>query len=273
MELKKIIAVILILIPFFSRAAFAERDAERDAEEKIRGYRMTNSIDRLDKAELDKIHDLLTACADVMEFDAKKPDFDSLMIYILHSHNNFRLLTDIEPNAVETSPQSGRGSISLVGGEFIDYIVKNIFDLEPEHPAVSALSSRGFCYYDGYYYYSNRFFYYSTDNLKIKAVYDIGGGVYYIVFTDIYTENDVSGFEYSYAVIRSGGAFGYQILRIGMGLEPLSEDEVLTYAPANSEPAATPKPDKLQGYQRPLVFAAALVLAGLIAVIIRIIKR
>lgn len=257
--MKKIIAVILILIPFFSRAAFAGSEAERAAEEKIRGYRMTNSIDRLDKAELGKIHNLLTACADVMEFDLKNPDFDSLMVYILHSHNNFRLITDIEPKAVEVSPQPGRDNIALVGGEYIDHIVKNIFNLEPEHPPVGALAERGYCYSGGYYYYTDKFFYYSTDELEIKAVYDLGGGVYYIVFTDIYTENDISEFEYSYAVIQTGGDFGYRVLRIGMGLEPLSEDEVLAYAPdltGSAEPAPEPEPDSFARYRLPLLLAA-----------------
>ncbi len=257
--MKKLIAVVFLLTAFFSRSVFADSEAERTAEEKIRGYGIANSIDEFDKAELGKIHDLLTACADVMEFDVKNPDFDTLMVYILHSHNNFRLLTDIDTKAVEATPQPGHDEISLVGGDYIDYIVKNVFALEPEHPPVGALAKRGYCYSGGYYYYTDKFFYYSTDELEIKAVYDLSGGVYYIVFTDVYTENDISEFEYSYAVIQTGGDFGYRVLRIGMGLEPLSEDEVLAYAPdltGSAEPTPKPETDSFARYRLPLLLAA-----------------
>lgn len=226
-------------------------------------YTLESALGTFDSAELDKIHNLLTACADVMEFDSKNPDFDALMVYILHSHENFRLLTDIEPKAA--APQSSRGNIALVGSEFVDYIVKNIFNLAPEHPRMSELSERGFAYSDGYYYYKDNFLYYSTENVEISDIYSLGGGVYYVVFSDVYTENDVSKPESSYAVIKKGGGFGYQILRIGMGLEPLPEDEVLSYAPPGSD-EVTPEPSTGGGFKIPFFIGSlALGAAGVAA--------
>ncbi len=232
------------------------------AETEPREYRFADALNDFAPEELDKIHALLAACADVMEFDSKNPDYDALMLYILNSHENFRLLTELDPKTAQSAPQSGLGGITLVDGEFIDYILTNIFDVNPEHPDVQALSSRGFCYSGDYYYYVDKYFYFSTDKIEIKALYDLGGGTYYTVFTDIYTENGISEPEYSFAVIRAGGEYGYQILRIGMGLDPPPESEILKYAPD----IATPEPAENSARKTALLGSAVLLGAAASAV-------
>ena len=75
--------------------------------------------------------------------------------------------------------------------------------------------------------------YYSTELRDIKAVYDLGGGIYYTVFTDIYTEGSTSVPEYSFAVIKAENN-GFRMLRIGMGERLLSEAEAMICPPQKS---------------------------------------
>lgn len=200
-------------------------------EKRLEAYRFTDVKNAMDSKDEQMLRFIISSCADIMSYDSKDYDFDTLMKYILNTHRNFIQLSLGDPGIY--SSDSGNG-IRLVRQDFIDRIVTDIFGLEPQHPYVNELSERGFCVNNGYYYYMPAFnIYYSTELRDIKAVYDLGGGIYYTVFTDIYTEGSTSVPEYSFAVIKAENN-GLRLLRLGMGERLLSEAEAMEYSPQKS---------------------------------------
>ena len=198
--------------------------------EHIKSYAFTNKINSLQAEERVKIKTTLSACADIMRFDIKNYDYDTLFKYILYTHKNFRVLTDIDPESAESSAL-GYNSVHLVSAEFIDYIMENVFRLNAEKPPVNSLVTRGFCYNNGFYLYSGGFdMYYATDISELIATYDLGGNVVYVIFSDMYYEGDTKTPEYSFALLQKTGE-SYSLLRLGMGEALLSEDEVKAYSP------------------------------------------
>lgn len=199
-------------------------------EETIASYSLTNKINQLDSGEADRIKLTLTACADIMTFDIKDYDYDRLFKYVLYTHENFKILTDI-PSDTGESGTLGYSSVHLTGGDYIDYIMRSVFRVEPEKPPVNALTNRGFCYNDGYYLYTGGFnAYFSTEIKDLVAAFDLGGGVIYVVFSDIYSQGDDKFYEYSYAILQKSGE-GYSLLRLGMGKSLPSEGEIRSYSP------------------------------------------
>ncbi len=199
-------------------------------ENTISEYTMPNRLNLIAEDELTKMKRTITACADIMSFDIKDYDYDTLFQYVLYTHQNFRLLTDIDPQYGNSS-NFGYNNVSLVSSEFIDYIMENIFHISPEKPPVNNLLSRGFCYSNNYYFYTGGFnVYFSTQILDIAAVYDLGGNVYYVVFSDIYNENNISKPEYSFAVLQKTNN-GYSLLRLGMGEILPSQSDIYVYSP------------------------------------------
>ena len=67
----------------------------------------------------------VAACADIAEFDIKSYDYDKIFRYALYTHENFRVLTDIDPKEGESS-SFGYNKISLVSGEFMDFVMENV---------------------------------------------------------------------------------------------------------------------------------------------------
>ena len=133
---------------------------------------------------------MLSACADLMSFDIKNYDYDTIFKYVLYTHQNFKVLTDIDP-MTGSSSSLGYNNVSIAGSSFIDYIMENILRISPEKPPVNNLLNRGFCYSGGYYYYTGGFdVFFSTEIKDIIGIYDLGGNAVYIVFSDIYTEGD-----------------------------------------------------------------------------------
>ena len=61
-------------------------------------------------------------------------------------------------------------------------------------------------------------------------MYDIGGGVIFVVFTDVYYEGDTETPEYSFAILQKTGN-AYSLLRLGMGENLPSQEEVREYSP------------------------------------------
>lgn len=202
-------------------------------EETIAEYPFTNKINTITAEEAAKIKTTLTACADIMSFDIKDYDYDTLFKYVLYTHQNFQILTDI-PSGSGNSSSLGYNNVSIVKSDFIDYIMEKLFRITPEKPPVNNLLSRGFCYSDGYYYYTGGFnVYFATEVLDLVGVYDMGGGVTFVVFSDIYYENDTQTPEYSFAVLQKTGET-YSLLRLGMGENLPSQEEVKKYAPFSS---------------------------------------
>ena len=185
------------------------------------------SISEAEKSEIQKT---IAACADIMTFDIKAYDYDRLFKYILYTHDNFRILTDIDPDT-QLSDFSGQQDISLVSSEFIDYVMENVFRITPEKPPASALTERGFCLSNGYYLYRGGFgVYFSTEIDDISHVYDLGHEVLLITFTDTYSEGDTKTKEDSFAILQKTDT-GYALLRLGMGENAPTESQALGYVP------------------------------------------
>ena len=199
-------------------------------DEIIADYPFTNRVNELSVSEKQEITKTLTACADVMRFNIRNYNYDKLFKYVLYTHKNFQILTHI-PADTGNSSNLGYNNVKLVNSDYIDYIMTRIFRITPEKPPVNELLERGFCYNDGYYYYNGGFgVYFATEITDIKGVYDIGGGVTFVVFSDIYYEGNTRTPEYSFAILQNTEN-GYSLLRLGMGEDLPTSDEVRLYSP------------------------------------------
>ena len=225
--MKKILFFIPILTLMFN-TVFAMPTKTND--EIIADYPFRNRVNELSVSEKQEITKILTACADVMRFNIRNYDYDKLFKYVLYTHKNFQILTDI-PADTGNSSNLGYNNVKLVNSDYIDYIMTRVFRITPEKPPVNELLERGFCYNDGYYYYIGGFgVYFATKIVDIKGVYDIGGGVTFVIFSDIYYESDTRTPEYSIAILQNTEN-GYSLMRLGMGEDLPTSDEVRLYSP------------------------------------------
>ena len=225
--MKKILFFIPILTLMFN-TVFAMPTKTND--EIIADYPFTNRVNELSVSEKQEITKTLTACADVMRFNIRNYNYDKLFKYVLYTHKNFQILTDI-PADTGNSSNLGYNNVKLVNSDYIDYIMTRVFRITPEKTPVNELLERGFCYNDGYYYYIGGFgIYFATEIVDIKGVYDIGGGVTFVIFSDIYYEGDTRTPEYSFAILQNTEN-GYSLMRLGMGEDLPTSDEVRLYSP------------------------------------------
>ncbi len=225
--MKKILFFIPILTLMFN-TVFAMPTKTND--EIIADYPFTNRVNEMSVSEKQEITKTLTACADVMRFNIRNYDYDKLFKYVLYTHKNFQILTDI-PADTGNSSNLGYNNVTVVNSDYIDYIMTRVFRITPEKPPVNELLERGFCYNDGYYYYIGGFgVYFATKIVDIKGVYDIGGGVTFVIFSDIYYEGDTRTPEYSFAILQNTEN-GYSLMRLGMGEDLPTSDEVRLYSP------------------------------------------
>ena len=225
--MKKILFFIPILTLMFN-TVFAMPTKTND--EIIADYPFRNRVNELSVSEKQEITKILTACADVMLFNIRNYDYDKLFKYVLYTHKNFQILTDI-PADTGNSSNLGYNNVKLVNSDYIDYIMTRVFRITPEKPPVNELLERGFCYNDGYYYYIGGFgVYFATKIVDIKGVYDIGGSVTFVIFSDIYYESDTRTPEYSFAILQNTEN-GYSLMRLGMGEDLPTSDEVRLYSP------------------------------------------
>lgn len=225
--MKKILFFIPILTLMFN-TVFAMPTKTND--EIIADYPFRNRVNELSVSEKQEITKTLTACADVMRFNIRNYNYDKLFKYVLYTHKNFQILTDI-PADTGNSSNLGYNNVTLVNSDYIDYIMTRVFRITPEKPPVNELLERGFCYNDGYYYYIGGFgVYFATKIVDIKGVYDIGGCVTFVVFSDIYYEGDTRTPEYSFAILQNTEN-GYSLMRLGMGEDLPTSDEVRLYSP------------------------------------------
>lgn len=225
--MKKILFFIPILTLMFN-TVFAMPTKTND--EIIADYPFRNRVNELSVSEKQEITKTITACADVMRFNIRNYNYDKLFKYVLYTHKNFQILTDI-PADTGNSSNLGYNNVTLVNSDYIDYIMTRVFRITPEKPPVNELLERGFCYNDGYYYYIGGFgVYFATKIVDIKGVYDIGGGVTFVVFSDIYYEGDTRTPEYSFAILQNTEN-GYSLMRLGMGEDLPTSDEVRLYSP------------------------------------------
>ena len=225
--MKKILFFIPILTLMFN-TVFAMPTKTND--EIIADYPFRNRVNELSVSEKQEITKTLTAGADVMRFNIRNYNYDKLFKYVLYTHKNFQILTDI-PADTGNSSNLGYNNVKLVNSDYIDYIMTRVFRITPEKTPVNELLERGFCYNDGYYYYIGGFgIYFATEIVDIKGVYDIGGGVTFVIFSDIYYEGDTRTPEYSFAILQNTEN-GYSLMRLGMGEDLPTSDEVRLYSP------------------------------------------
>ena len=225
--MKKILFFIPILTLMFN-TVFAMPTKTND--EIIADYPFTNRVNEMSVSEKQEITKTLTACADVMRFNIRNYNYDKLFKYVLYTHKNFQILTDI-PADTGNSSNLGYNNVTVVNSDYIDYIMTRVFRITPEKPPLNELLERGFCYTDGYYYYIGGFgIYFATEIVDIKGVYDIGGGVTFVIFSDIYYEGDTRTPEYSFAILQNTEN-GYSLMRLGMGEDLPTSDEVRLYSP------------------------------------------
>lgn len=225
--MKKILFFIPILTLMFN-TVFAMPTKTND--EIIADYPFTNRVNEMSVSEKQEITKTLTACADVMRFNIRNYNYDKLFKYVLYTHKNFQILTDI-PADTGNSSNLGYNNVTVVNSDYIDYIMTRVFRITPEKPPVNELLERGFCYNDGYYYYIGGFgVYFATKIVDIKGVYDIGGSVTFVIFSDIYYESDTRTPEYSFAILQNTEN-EYSLMRLGMGEDLPTSDEVRLYSP------------------------------------------
>lgn len=202
---------------------------------KLASYTMPEAD--IDKDSLKKT---LSACADVFRFDKASYDPQKFTQYVLASQANFQILTPLSPAASDIDPSISDDfeNIKICNGEYVDWVLKNIFGVEPYHAPVNNLYENQFCYSGQDYYYTVDFGVYFETNIEdILAVYDLGNETYYTVFEDTYTEDGKTFYEYSQAVVRPGEESDWQVLYLSMGGNLLEESTLEQYA---EEEAAAP---------------------------------
>ena len=194
-------------------------------KKQIHSYGFIDRHNSMSSEALQSLRCIIAASADVMSFDICNYDIDTLMRYVLNTHQNF--YTAVEYNNAE---EGSRGNILLADAQYIDYVISELFNVEPSHPPINELVEKGYCFNGTNYMYTPAFnVSFGTDIRDIEAVYDVGEGVYFVIFGDIYTENGKSVPEYSYIILKDTGE-GCNILRLEMGGLLPSAREVTGYA-------------------------------------------
>lgn len=236
-------------------------------QDTIAKYPFENKTDTISAEDAQDIKAFLSACADIMSFDINNYDYDKLFKYVLYTHKNFQILTDI-PSESGRSSSFGYNNVSIVSSNYIDTIMQNVFRLTPEKPPVNSLLSRGFCYNDGYYYYTGGFdTYFATDILDLIGVYDIDEVNIFVVFSDIYYENNTEMPEYSFAVLQKADS-GYSLLRLGMGENLPSYEELKNYSKNQITPTLVPEDTKTAHNGLPMYVLFSIISVGIIGFIL-----
>lgn len=191
-------------------------------------YAYPDRINSMDREKYDKIQALTAACINLKSYDIYGSDYDTFFLSILRSGKSFSYLSSLSPDI-----HYDKGGIGFIDSEYVNYICNLLFDIMPQRPPYSHLSTRGFCYKDGEYLFI-------ADTPKketsykfegIKSILDIGGGVYCIIFSDIKTENNISIPEYSFMILRERSDGTFKIMRLDTGILPPENDELKKYSP------------------------------------------
>lgn len=191
--------------------------------DKIKDYDFIDIKGSMEKSEETSLRNIIASAADIMYYDINDNNIDDIMVRVLNTCENFKELVPV------SAGEFSGGEVGLVKVEYIDYIMTRLFGIEPPHPAVNELISRGYCTNNGYYNYTRAYnIPFSTEIRDIEAVYETEKGVYFVIFGDIYTENGVSIPEYSHMILQSSEN-GYKILKIDMGGELPDEHTVMEY--------------------------------------------
>lgn len=266
--------IFICLFSFFSASAQPDRTqsgAGAKNEAALVEYPFENILPSLAETEKTAIKTTLAACADLMTFDIYNYDYDTIFKYVLFTHQNFKVLTDLDP-MTGSSSSLGYNNVSLVSSAFIDYVMDNVLHVPPEKPPVNNLLTRGFCYSGGYYYYNVSFdVSFSTAVKELTGVYVLDGGTIFVIFSDVYTEGDTKTNEYSFAVLNNTDG-NYSLLRLGMGESLPTADELYKYLPPSGDTKTEDRDIKINDTSQRLMLIGLLIIifAGIIGFVLAI---
>ncbi len=197
--------------------------------QRINKITLTDCLNTIPEDVLIKIRELIIASCDLTSFNINDYDYDLVFKYLLFTHKKFSTLFDIPPHT------NDEGDIKSVSAEYIDFIMINILNIPPIHPEFTELTERGFCYRDGQYLYRGGFYgSYDTKILDFIKAYELKEGIYYILFSDVYTDGELKIPEYSFLIVDTNYDI-YKLLRLGMGESPLNERELKNYFETENE--------------------------------------
>lgn len=201
-----------------------------EKEKKISSSAFTDCKNEIGTQKLSKMRDVLSCVSDVTEFNKENVDFIRLLKNVLYTSRKYESIVGYKRDYKKNSQEAGLEEIQSVSGEYIDDILIRIFGIEPEHLSVNNLIENDVCYTNGRYFfrggYTDEF---NTQIERIDSVYDLGGGRYYIIFFDEYTQNGYAFSEYSYAVLDENDDT-YTVVRLSVGGDLLDDTRIKEYS-------------------------------------------
>lgn len=235
-------------------------------EEKIKASSFTDCKNTINTATLESIKNTLNAVRDVVRFERKKGDFAELLKNILYTYENYANFSDIAPEYQANSPETGFENIQSVNGEYIDFILNNIFGTEPQHMSVNNLIDKGVCYTNGKYFFTGGYTKdFQTEIKDIRSIYDLGKKRYYVVFYDEYTEGNHTVPEYSYAILDGGNIFSVQKLEMGATL--LEDNEIAQFSQVRKSSIFSKDGDSFLHAEKRSIVSTALTVISILAVL------
>lgn len=172
---------------------------------------------------------IIKACADIPSYDNTDYHIDNLMLQVLYTHENFKIITDSEPNFISS------GSLKMCSSQFIKEALFKAFRINAPSPTPDKLTELGYCENNGYYYYTGGYTnYFATDVRDIVKITPAENGSEIVIFSDIYNENGTEPVaEYSRMTVAKDD-FGYYVTSINMG-STLPKAETLTAFPSETK--------------------------------------
>ncbi len=206
---------------------------------------------------------IIKACADIGSYDRESYDENELMLRVLYTYENFKILTDT------SAITSKSGNINMCNTEFIKDAVYRAFRIDAPTPPPDMLTTLGYCENDGYYYYTGGYSeYFATDVREILKVIPLSDGTVYAIFSNTY-QSGASTPETEYNGMRLGrDNDGYYAVSFNMGGDFSEVDELLS--PTDDE--KSPFADLLSRYL-PLIVAFFTLAACLVAVYFLILRH
>lgn len=184
----------------------------------------------------DELMPLIKACADIPYYDRETTDIHELMLDVLYTYPNFRILSDISPIA-DTS-----GALKMCDSNYIRTVMNKAFRLSPPTPTPDMLTELGYYYNNGYYYFTGGYSgYFATNVTEITHSVNLDDGSLYILFSNTYTENSRPPRTEDSAMKFAKDDNGYYVTSIDMGLSYSTLNNELTLHTDNSVPLSSVK--------------------------------
>ena len=213
--------------------------------------------------DYEKMLPVIKSCADIGSYDSESYDINELMLRVLYTHENFKILTNTPMITAKS------GNIYMCNTEFIKDAVYKAFRLDAPTPEAPMLTTLGYCENNGYYYFTGGYReYFATDVKDIIKVTPLGDGSVYVFFSNTYQsgesvpEREYNGMHLGY------DSNGYYALSLDMGGD-FSDYEALMSPQASDKPNIS---DTLYDYL-PLIVAFFTLAACLVTMYLLILRR